>query len=95
MRAAVASTRLFRLGDDGGWIEPADRPGDDVYPLHLWSGDEFLFVGSNASPLAYDPATDEWRGIEAGEATGPAAVWTGDLVVGWRGRADAPVAFPA
>jgi hypothetical protein len=86
--------RVFQLGPGGGWHEAADQPGDDVHTGHLWTGDEFLFLDPNSPTLAYDPEADSWRGIEGAAPTGTRSVWTGELVVGWPGRTDLPVAFP-
>ncbi len=85
--------RVFDLGPGGGWRESAAQPGDDVFVSHLWTGDEFLFLDPTSTSLAYDPGSDEWRGIEGSAGTGVRSVWTGEFVVGWPGRADLPVEF--
>ena len=85
--------RIFDLGPDGGWRTPAEQPGDDVHGSRLWTGEEFLFLDSNAPTLAYDPDTDSWRGIEGSSPSGVNPVWTGDAVVAWPGRTDSPVRF--
>jgi len=87
------ATRIYLLGPTGGWSEPAQPPGDDLYSTVLWSGEEFFFLDPNPPNLAYDPGTDEWRGLQNAVPTGFRAVWTGDLVVGWPGRTDLPSSF--
>jgi hypothetical protein len=85
--------RVFDFGPEGGWRNPAAKPGDDVHASRLWTGEEFLFLDANAPTLGYDPVADTWRGIENSAPTGLRSVWTGDSVVGWPGRTDTPVQF--
>jgi hypothetical protein len=85
--------QVFDLGVEGGWREPEPPPEDDVHAFRLWADGEFLFLDANAPTLAYDPEADSWRGIEGSAPTGANAVWTGEAVVGWPGRTDAPVMF--
>ncbi len=84
---------VFDLGAEGGWREPAPPPVDDVHAFRLWADSEFLFLDADAPTLAYDPEDDSWRGIEGSSPTGLRSVWTGEAVVGWPGRTDAPVMF--
>lgn len=85
--------RVFDFGPEGGWRNPAPKPGDDAHASRLWTGEEFLFLDANAPTLGYDPVADTWRGIENSAPTGLRSVWTGDSVVGWPGRTDTPVQF--
>jgi hypothetical protein len=57
------------------------------YPV--WSGQEALFWSGREEGLAYNPASNTWRGYDAGNLSrrgdGVARAWTGEAMLAWGG----------
>ncbi|MBP7149581.1 MAG: hypothetical protein KBD01_18795 [Acidobacteria bacterium] len=67
---------------------PQDIPDGRSSHTAVWTGTEMIVWGGNstpAPPMAYDPATDCWRGLSnpVGAPQQGVAVWTGTEMIAW------------